>query len=390
MVPQVSNSSSLNGLNVIEFSHFIMGPVCGLVLGDLGANVTKIEPAPKGDKTRYLEGSAVGFFPMYNRNKQSVFVDLSCPGDRVIVQEMISRADVLIENFRPGVMAEVGLDYESVSKWNPSLVYCSMSGYLTGPYDGLPAMDEVVQVATGLAYMTGPPGQPMRAGASVTDVLAGVFAAVGILSKLHERESTNRGGFVRSGLFETGAFLMGQHLCAAQITGRVPEPMSVRNLAWGIYDYVRSRDDIMLFIGVVTDAQWVRFCRLFGLNDLAQDRKLATNSGRVAARPRLLSTVRAKFASMLSEDIVSRCTQEGIMCVRVREPQELIDDAHMLWPGRLLDVTLKGGRKVRVPALPLEIDGRTPDLRCDLPEWAPPEVRGADLASGPGIGEGGR
>ena len=260
----------LAGLRVIEFSHMVMGPSCGMVLADLGADVVKIEPAPGGDNTRRLSGPAVGFFSTFNRNKRSLCIDVKRPSGLALVRRLIADADVLIENFRPGAMDKLGLGHYAMLELNPRLVYCSCKGFLPGPYEHRTALDEVVQMMGGLAYMTGPPGQPLRAGSSVNDIMGGLFASVAILAALRERETTGRGGLVQSGLFETNMVLVAQHMARAAIDGRDPPSMAekTQTRTWPIYDvFDTAEPGAQVFVGVVTETQWRGFCEAFGLAD---------------------------------------------------------------------------------------------------------------------------
>ena len=295
----------LRDLKVIEFSHMVMGPSAGLLLGDLGADVVKVEPIT-GDKTRSLRGSGAGYFAMYNRNKRSICVDLKSPEGKVIALELLDAADVLIENFRPGTMDRLGLDYESLSQKNPRLIYCSTHGFLSGPYEHRTALDEVAQMMGGLAYMTGPPGQPLRAGASVIDVAGGMFGAIGILAAIEERHATGRGQQVKSALFESTAFLVGQHMAQRAVTGESPAPMPKRISAWAIYDIFRTADDEMVFVGVVSDSQWRTFCADFELAELSDDDQLRTNAERVEARDRIIPVVSDLFARMSKDALIAK------------------------------------------------------------------------------------
>ena len=277
----------LDGIRVVEFSHMIMGPSCGLILADLGADVVKIEPTPNGDNTRRLNGSGAGFFPTYNRNKRSIMLDLKAPEGLEVARKLVAGADVLVENFRPGALDRMGLGYDALAPSNERLIYCSLKGYLAGPYENRTALDEVVQMMGGLAYMTGPPGRPLRAGASVNDVMGGMFGAIAILAALQERARTGRGQLVRSSLFENNVFLMAQHMMQFAVTGQPAAPLPVRLAAWAVYDLFDTADGKQIFVGVVSDTQWRAFCDAFGLPELRDDPALKTNFDRVARRERL-------------------------------------------------------------------------------------------------------
>ncbi len=278
----MTSPTPLAGVRVVEFTHMVMGPTAGMVLADLGAEVVKVEPAPDGDTTRRLTGSGTGFYAAFGRGRRSLAVDMKAPEGIALVKRLLARADVVIENFRPGAMQKLGLGYAELSATNPHLVYCSCKGFLPGPYEHRTALDEVVQMMGGLAYMTGPEGRPLRAGSSVIDIMGGLSAVIGILAALKEREVTGRGGEVQAGLFETVALLMAQHMAQAAITGTAPPPMSVRTPAWPVYDIFDTADGGQVFVGVVTDTQWPAFCDAFGLQELAADPSLATKQQRVA------------------------------------------------------------------------------------------------------------
>ena len=291
----------LAGVRVIEFSHMVMGPTCGMVLADLGADVIKVEPAPAGDNTRRLTGTGVGFFPTFNRNKRSFCVDMKKPAGRELVLKLIAQADVVLENFRPGAMDKLGLGYEYLSKLNPRLIYCSCKGFLPGPYEHRSALDEVVQMMGGLAYMTGPPGQPLRAGSSVNDIMGGLFAVIGVLSALRQREVTGCGSLVQSGLFETNMVLVAQHMARVALEGKEPPPYGDPKMEkpWPLYDVFRTADpDAQVFVGVVTDTQWRSFCSAFGLDDLLHDPSLDSMQKLAAARPRILARVSEIFGKL--------------------------------------------------------------------------------------------
>src|SRR5437879_10146885 len=265
----------------------VMGPSCGLVLADLGADVVKVEPLA-GDNTRRLEAAGAGFFPVFNRNKKSLAVDLQQEEGKQLVHRLLREADVLTENFRPGALGKLGFSYEILMQENPKLIYCSLKGFLRGPYEHRAALDEVTQMMGGLAYMTGLPDRPLRAGSSVIDILGGTFAALGIVAALRERDQTGHGKRVTSSLFETTALLVAQHMAQYELTGEAPPPMSVKRPAWGLYDIFETEDDGRLFVGVVTDTQWEVFCREFGEPELAADARLKTNGMRVKERAWLL------------------------------------------------------------------------------------------------------
>lgn len=369
----------LEGIKVVEFTHMVMGPTTGVILADLGADVVKIEPI-KGDNTRRLRGSGAGYFPMYNRNKKSLCIDLKSAAGSQIAQKLVTGADILIENFRPGAMDKLGFGYDDLSALNPGLIYCSLKGFLSGPYEYRTALDEVTQMMGGLAYMTGLPDRPMRAGSSVVDITGGMFGVIGILAALEERHRTQKGKRITSSLYETTAFMVGQHMAQQAVSGEAPPPMSVRRSAWAIYDIFHCTDNERVFIGVVSDTQWKLFCDAFELHELANDQALATNNGRVAERDRILPVINSLFAGMQQSELMQKLEQAGLPFAPINKPEDLFEDPH-LNAGGLLDITLPDGKTTKLPALPIEMDGERFGLRYELPAEGA-NSRSALLAAG--------
>jgi crotonobetainyl-CoA:carnitine CoA-transferase CaiB-like acyl-CoA transferase len=371
IAPPTGQSLPLAGLRVVEFSHMVMGPTAGLILADLGADVIKIEPvgttqAP-GDNTRRLPGSGAGFFPAFNRNKRSLALDLKNPKAIALAKRLIARSDIVIENFRPGGLEAMGLGYDALSQDHPGLIYAQLKGFLSGPYEHRAALDEVVQMMGGLAYMTGPPGRPLRAGAPVNDMMGGMFAVIGILAALQERARTGRGQLIKSALFENTAFLVSPHMAQFAVTGRSVAPMPARVSAWAVYDVFETAD-LPIFIGVVSDTQWRAFCAEYDRADLLADPTLTSNSQRVAARDRLMPDLRRLFSSMTRAEIAAKCERARLSFAPVTKPEDLFDDPHMTSPGAMVEVTLPDGRAMAVPALPLEMGGRRFGRRLDIPK----------------------
>jgi crotonobetainyl-CoA:carnitine CoA-transferase CaiB-like acyl-CoA transferase len=359
----------LAGLKVVEFTHMVMGPAVGAILVELGADVVRVEPIG-GDGTRQLLGSGAGYFSMYNRGKKSVGLNLKDPQGLALARRLAAAADVLVENFRPGTMEKLGLGYEPLAADNPRLIYCSEKGFLAGPYEHRAALDEVTQMMGGLAYMTGPPGRPLRAGSSVIDVTGGMFGVIGVLAALQQRHVTGRGQKVASALFETTVYLVGQHMAQKAVTGEAARPMPVRISAWAIYDVFETRDGEQVFVGVVSDGLWQKFCEAFGLAELGADPGYRTNSQRVKARESLLPRVRELFRSFTKAELVARLERTGIPFAPIGRPEDLFDDPHLLASGGLADVTLADGRRTRLPILPLEMDGRRSTRADRLPRVA--------------------
>lgn len=360
-------SLPLEGLKVIEFTHMVMGPSVGLILGDLGADVIKIEPEG-GDHTRHLLGSGAGYFPMFNRNKRSVCLNLKSPEGLAEALRLIDDADVMVENFRPGALAKLGLGAEEARARNPKLIHCSAKGFLSGPYENRTALDEIAQMMGGLAYMTGPPGRPLRAGASVIDITGAMFGVIGILAALERRHRDGAGSEIKCSLFETTAFLVGQHIAQHAVTGQAAAPMPARISAWAVYDvFETAYPDEQLFVGIVSDSQWVDFCAALGLDAFAADVTLSRNNDRVLQRDRILPVLRELFSAMTCAELVEHLTTIGLPFAPIARPQDLLDDPHLRAGGGLVEVTLQDGSKAMLPALPIEIDGRRMGVRHDLP-----------------------
>ena len=369
----MSEKLPLEGIRVVEFTHMVMGPTCGMILADLGAEVIKVEPLT-GDNTRTLMGSGAGFFPMFNRNKKSLAVDVKSPTGRDIVLKLIDTTDVFSENFKTGTMDRLGFGEQALKTRNPNLIYVSHKGFLPGPYEHRTALDEVVQMMGGLAYMTGPPGQPLRAGSSVNDIMGGMFGAIGVLAALHARNQTGKGQHITSALFENNVFLVAQHMMQYAVTGRAAAPMPARISAWGIYDVFTVKDGEQIFLSVVSDTQWEIFCREFDLPILFDDERLTTNNQRVAARDWLMPILRAHFSEMDVRELSQRFEQTGLPYAPITRPEELFNDPHLNSTGGLaaLKIPVDGSGanqpvNTKAPLLPLVLDGARPGVRHDPP-----------------------
>ncbi|MDP3822618.1 MAG: CaiB/BaiF CoA-transferase family protein [Burkholderiales bacterium] len=356
----------LAGVRVVEFTHMVMGPTCGMILGDLGAEVIKVEPIA-GDNTRKLLGSGAGFFPMFNRNKKGLAVDVKDPRGREIVLKLVAGADVFSENFKGGTMAKLGFGYPALSALNPKLVYVSHKGFLPGPYDHRTALDEVVQMMGGLAYMTGPEGRPLRAGSSVNDIMGGMFGAIAVLAALAQRATTGRGQEVQSALFENNVFLVAQHIMQFAVTGQPAAPMPSRISAWGIYDVFTVAGGEQIFLAVVSDTQWAVFCEAFDFADLKADERLRSNNQRVLSRDRLIPLLRERLATRSAVELSAVFEANGLPFAPITRPEELVDDPHLLATGGLAPLTLPDGRETTVPLLPITLDGQRLGVRCNPP-----------------------
>ena len=360
----------LKGLRVVEFTHMVMGPTCGMVLADMGAEVIKVEPID-GARTRHLLGAGAGFFPMFNRNKKSIAIDLHNPAGAEVARKLAASADVVAENFKPGTMGKYGLDYAALSRVNERLIYVSHKGFLPGPYEHRVALDEVVQMMGGLAYMTGRPGDPLRAGSSVNDIMGGMFGAIGALGALIQRGITGKGQEVQSALFENNVFLVGQHMLQYAITGKPAAPMPDRISAWAVYDVFTVKDGEQIFLAAVSDAQWATFCDALGFDDLKVKPEFQTNNQRVQARPTLMPLLRERLAQHRAAALAALFEKVGLPFAPIRKPEELYDDEHLLATGGLADITLpdgeRAGQTAQTTLFPFTMDGQRLGVRLQPP-----------------------
>jgi crotonobetainyl-CoA:carnitine CoA-transferase CaiB-like acyl-CoA transferase len=370
---QANQNLPYSGIRVVEMTHMVMGPTCGMVLADLGAEVIKVEPV-SGDSTRSLRGSGAGFFSTFNRNKKSIAVDVKDPRGVEIVHKLLAGADVFSENFKGGTMDKLGLGYAALSRLNPRLVYVSHKGFLPGPYDHRTALDEVVQMMGGLAYMTGPDGRPLRAGTSVNDIMGGMFGAIGAMAALAQRERTGRGQEVQSALFENNVFLVAQHMMQFAVTGKAAAPMPSRISAWAVYDVFSVKNGEQIFLAVVSDTQWALFCDAFGLAELKADERIASNNQRVQAREWLLPKLRQHMEAFTAAEISAIFERCGLPYAPITKPEDLFDDPHLLATGGLAEVTLPpdasgAGQAIatKTALLPLTLDGERLRLRAAPP-----------------------
>lgn len=383
----------LTGIRVLELGHNIMGPACGLILADLGAEVYKVERPGKGDDTRWLQGFGAGFFTCFNRNKKSLAIDLKAEQGRDLFLKLVEKVDVLIENFAPGTVDRLGIGAAVCRQRNPALIFCSLKGFMPGPYAHRPALDEVMQMMGGLAHMTGPSGKPMRAGASVTDILSGGFGAIGILAALYQRQQSGQGQLVQASLFESVALLMGQHLAGAAVSGEIPPPMPERGRTWSVYELFATGDGQQVFIGITSDRHWQRMCKTFGFDDWAGDPRLATNQGRIEARSWFFPELRRRLQQLDKNALMALAEQAGIPFAPVNQPVDLWDDPHLNASGGFADTRTPAGTRVKLPKLPLRLGGRSLDLRLQPPAvgegaadilqlagLAPEEIKGLEAA----------
>ncbi|MFT7391202.1 MAG: crotonobetainyl-CoA:carnitine CoA-transferase CaiB-like acyl-CoA transferase, partial [Paracoccaceae bacterium] len=346
----------LAGIRVVEMSHMIMGPSCGMFLGQLGAEIIKVEP-PGGDKTRDLTGMGRPMFPLFNRGKKSVTIDVSAPEGRDALQALLATADVFVENFRDSALIKAGVDAPALRARFPRLILACCKGFLSGPYQGRTALDEVVQMMTGLAYMTGPSGRPLRVGSSANDIMGGLFAAFAVMAALMERKDTDQGRELRVGLFENCLLLVAQHMVQFELEGVCPPPMPERDFSWPVYDIFTDASGVQLFVGAVTEGQWRTLCAILDLEDLLSHPRLQTPMDRIRARDWTVPLVAAKIARLDAGALAPRFESAGIPFAPILKPSDMYDDPHVMRPGGLALSRCADGTAFRAPAMPFEVDG---------------------------------
>jgi len=346
----------LAGIRAVEMSHMIMGPSCGMFLAMLGAEVIKVEP-PGGDRTRALTGMGAGFFPQFNRGKKSVCLDTGTADGAAALRTLLAGADVFVENFRDESMARQGLDPATLRAEFPRLIVASHKGFLHGPYETRTAMDEVVQMMTGMAYMTGPRGRPLRIGSSANDIAGGLFGALGVLGALRERDRTGDGAEIRSGLFESCLLMVAQHMVPFVLDGSEAPPMPERDCSWPVSDNFETADGRQVFVGSITTGHWASLCDYLGLAELKTDPGLQTQMDRINARDRTLPLIRQKIAALDEAPLCAALEGFGIPFSPINRPAEMFADPHVNRPGGLIESRMGDGRLFHAPGLPLEKDG---------------------------------
>jgi crotonobetainyl-CoA:carnitine CoA-transferase CaiB-like acyl-CoA transferase len=357
----------LDGTRVLELGHIVAGPAASLILADLGADVIKVENPDGGDQARI---AGYGFMN-YNRNKRSIALDLKTPRGREVFLKLIRTVDVCLDNFAPGALERLGLGYAVLATENPRLIYLAIKGFLPGPYEMRPSLDELAQMMGGLAYMTGPIGKPMRAGGSVIDIGAATYGVIGILAALLRRGVTGRGEMITSALYETTVFWVGQWMARAFMSGERSIPMSeigqsVR-MGWGVFHLFATADEQQVFIGVTSNAHWERFCQEFDLPDLLADKTLDTNQKRVTAQEWMLPKLRAAVAKYTGDELQRRLDKCAVPYAPVRRPDELADDPHLKASNQLLPIPLPDGRVAPLPKLPYRSSGYEFSVRLPPP-----------------------
>lgn len=358
----------LSGIKVLEWGHTVMGPVCSMILADMGAEVVKIERAPNGDDTRNLSGFAVSFFPLFNRNKKSIAINLKSDEGKAVLRKLIASSDVFIENFAPEAADRLGFSYEECSAINPRLIYCNLKGFMPGPYWKRPSLDNLVQMMGGIAYMTGRKGDPLRVGSSATDIMGGIFGAMGIITSLYQRDKTGEGNRVISTLYEAVVFMVSQHMAWAAINNEPSVPMPEIDAAWPVYDLFDTSDGEQVFIGLTSDFHWERFCETFHFPELKDDERLQNNKARVAARPWLVPKLKEAMSRLTKTEMIRSAEEARVPFAPLKRPDELFDDPHLNESGGFVQTTFPGGIKTKMPKIPMRIGDYDFNLQSNPPE----------------------
>jgi crotonobetainyl-CoA:carnitine CoA-transferase CaiB-like acyl-CoA transferase len=362
----------LEGIRVLGLGHIIAGPSAGLLLADLGADVVKVERPGDGGQSRNMPAGTSANFDFLNRNKRSIAIDLKGAAEgRALYLRLVAGSDVVIDNFAHGAVEALGLGYDVLARVHPGIIYLALKGFLPGPAEARPFLDELAQMSAGLAFMTGPRGQPLRAGASIVDVGAAAYGVIAVLAALHQRAQTGRGQKITSGLFETVVFWVGQWLAQHAATGQpsvpMPEIRQGTRMGWGVYQLFTAADGEQIFIGITSNGHWERFCREFGLDDLLADPRLDDNAKRVAARDWLPARIAEEMRRHASSALAERLERCRVPFAPLRRPDQLLDDAHLNAGGQLLDTPLADGRVGRLPKLPVRSTAFDMGLRRKAP-----------------------
>jgi len=362
----------LDGIRVLELGHIVAGPSAGLVLADLGADVIKVERAGEGDQSRAMPAGSSALFHFLNRNKRSIAIDLKGSAEgRALFLRLAAVSDVVIDNFAHGAVEALGLGYDVLSRTNPGLIYLALKGFLPGPNETRPFLDELAQMSAGLAFMTGPRGQPMRAGASIVDVGAAAYGVIAVLAALQQRAKTGVGQRITSGLYETTVFWVGQWLAQYAATGEpsvpLPEMRQGTRMGWGIYQLFTAADDEQIFVGITSNGHWERFCKEFSLDDLLADPRLADNAKRVAARGWLPARIAEELVRHSSGELAARLTRARVPFAPLRRPDQLVDDPHLNAIEQFVETPLPGHAPAKLPKLPVRSTAFEMGLRRPAP-----------------------
>ncbi|THE64904.1 CoA transferase [Salinadaptatus halalkaliphilus] len=368
-----AGDAPLEDVTVLELGHIVAGPFCTLILADLGADVIKVENRSHGgDSVRDSSELGTSLFNAMNRNKRSVTVDLKDEQGRAVFEDLVDEADIVVENFGPGVTERLGVDYETLSAIDEALIYCSIKGFGEGPYEEYPALDPITEALSGLMSVTGlPDEQPVRVGTSISDMAASFFAAVGILSALRDRDRTGEGSYVEAPMFESTMPLMSYWLAYSQAHDIVPEPIGASHLNWAPYDVFQTADDEWTFVGPSSERHWERLCDALE-TDLDEDERFATMDDRREHRGELRDRLADEFNHWTQDEVLERLRESGVPVAPVNDVGDVIDDEHLAATDALTEIETTEGTStsVDVPKLPLRSN------RFEPPEGEQPPALG--------------
>ena len=365
--------TALGGLNVLDFSRVLAGPLATMVLGDLGAAVTKIE-SPAGDDTRqwgppYDAAGDATYFQSVNRNKRSVVLDLADPADLAGARSMAREADVVVENFRPGVTERFGLDYGSLREANPGLVYCSITGFGAGKGAALPGYDLLVQALGGLMSITGPPdGEPQKVGVALVDVLAGLFATVGILAALEYRRESGEGQLVEVDLLSSVLAALVNQASAYTVAGVVPERMGNAHPSITPYEPLRCADR-ELVVAVGNDRQFAALCDVLGSPELSDDPRFATNAARIANRAAMRAALEERLAARPAGAWADSLTAARVPAGVVNDIAAAFDLARTLGLSPVVGIEREDGTTIELVRNPIRLSATPPTYRSAPPRF---------------------
>jgi crotonobetainyl-CoA:carnitine CoA-transferase CaiB-like acyl-CoA transferase len=356
----------LKGVKVIDFSHAWAGPTCTMLLGDAGADTIKVEPTT-GDFYRTAMDGAV--FINVNRNKRSIALDLKTNEGRRIALKLVERADVLVENFVPGVMDRLGLGYQTISKMNPRIIYCSISGFgQEGPYHKRPSFDPVAQAMSGIMLATGEPDRPpVRILPPMLDYSAGIHAAYGIIIALLNREQTGKGERIDISLMDIGIVQMGAFVTHYTMTGELPERMGSAHKAWAPYQAFEASDGWVM-IAVASDEMWLNLCKVLKLEDLGNDSRYATPQSRRKHRKELAELLTKVTRQYRARELESLLSEAGVPSGQLRNIAEVVEDPQVKARDLIDDIEYPGLGKIKVVKNPIFFSGHAPRTQLQAPQ----------------------
>jgi len=370
-----SNTTALPlvGLKVLDLTRVLAGPYCTMILADLGADVVKIERPETGDEARafgpFLPSGASAYFASLNRGKSSVSLDLKDATDRETFLQLASRADVLVENFRPGVMDGLGIGQDVLHEVNPSLVFASASGFgQTGPYRDRPAYDVIIQAMSGLMGITGHDvNQPARVGASISDIVTGMFTAIGILASLQSRKSSGRGAALDLAMLDCNVAILENAIARCELTGQAPKPIGTRHPSITPFQgFPTSNGTIVIAAG--NDGLWRKLCNVLEAPEFVNDPLLNTNSLRTENQPYIEQLISEKTRTRTTQEWLALLEAAGIPAAPIQTISEMMDDEHLDSRKMFHRIRGNGNESFTAAGSPFKIDGQSPELSDRFPE----------------------